>query len=126
MLIWLILSLLVPATMVLCGAWMFKFPPEDINHWFGYRTARSMKNTLTWNFAQQYCGKLWLKWGCVLTIFTIFAVLFYGQQPHSEDAWGIAIVVLTLVQTLFLVLAIAPVERALKENFDDDGNPRTV
>jgi len=34
-----------------------KNPPTEINPGYGYRTSRSMKNQMTWDFAQKYMGK---------------------------------------------------------------------
>lgn len=42
-----------------------KRPPKKINSFYGYRTAMSMKNRETWEFAHKHCGKLWSAWGCI-------------------------------------------------------------
>ena len=63
---WLFLTamdLLIPAIMVGIGARFLKHPPKTINALYGYRTARSMKNQETWNFAHETCGKLWVRLG---------------------------------------------------------------
>jgi len=116
--------LIIPLTMLFCGLWMWKSPPQDINHWFGYRTAWSMKNTDTWAFAHNYCGKLWLQWGIVTTLLSLLIAFLLFQRTQNEDAWAVALLIVTLIQTLILLLSIVPVERALKQTFDDFGNRR--
>jgi len=41
--------------MMLVLAFLFKrFPPKKINHWYGYRTPRSMRSQQAWDYANQY------------------------------------------------------------------------
>ena len=60
-------SLLIPLVMLFFGRRFLTKPPKSINSLYGYRTARSMKNQQTWDFAHRVCGKLcWLcclPWG---------------------------------------------------------------
>ena len=56
-------DLLIPIIMITAGNMMWKHAPKKINRIIGYRTARSMKNIDTWNFAQKHCGRLWWKIG---------------------------------------------------------------
>jgi uncharacterized membrane protein len=43
--------------MMLVLAFLFKrFPPKKINHWYGYRTPRSMRSQQAWDYANQYCA----------------------------------------------------------------------
>lgn len=53
-----ICNLLIPVCMIIIGKVFSKNPPKTINGVYGYRTAMSMKNKDTWNFAQLYCGRL--------------------------------------------------------------------
>ena len=61
-------NLLIPIVMLICGFFMSKYPPKEINGIIGYRTTMSRKNMDTWKFAHDYCGKLWLKLGLLLLI----------------------------------------------------------
>ena len=45
-----------------------KKAPDSINPVFGYRTTMSMKNRDTWEFAHQYCGKLWWILGIMIVV----------------------------------------------------------
>ena len=72
----LFMNLLIPFTMIGFGKYFMKSAPGNINIVFGYRTSMSMKNQDTWEFAHEYCGKLWFKWGKITLILTVIAMLF--------------------------------------------------
>ena len=70
MLFWIfmfLMSLLIPLSMILIGRLFSRSAPKQINSVFGYRTAMSMKNKDTWEFAQ-YCGKTWSAVGRTLLL----------------------------------------------------------
>jgi hypothetical protein len=108
--------------MIICGRMMWKNPPKSINRVIGYRTAWSMKNIDTWNFAHDYCGLLWLKIGWVMLIPSIIIQLpFYTS---SDDTIGMVGGILCTVQCVFLIGSIIPTEITLRRNFTDDGRRR--
>ena len=49
------------AFMLLLGWLLKKFPPKKINHLYGYRTQRSMKNQATWEAANTYSTLVFFK-----------------------------------------------------------------
>lgn len=115
-------DLLVPAIMIIAGRMMWKHPPKKINGIIGYRTARSMKNMDTWNFAHDYSGKLWWKIGWIMLLPSIIVhIPVYGK---TENVIGIVGIILMAVQMIVLIGSIFPVERALKRTFTDDGMRR--
>lgn len=113
-------NLLIPLTMMITGYMMYKHPPKEINGVIGYRTTRSTKNMDTWRFAHDYCGRLWFKAGIILLIPSIAAQMPFAGS--NEDVVGIMTVVVETIQLIVLIGSIFPVEKALKTNFDDDGN----
>lgn len=115
----LICDLLVPAVMILAGWMMAHHPPKNINSLLGYRTARSMKNQDTWNFAHAYCGKLWWKVGWIALVPSV--VVQFLLLGKGEQTVGIVGGILVTVQTVVLLVTILPVERALKRTFDENG-----
>lgn len=122
--IWILMlatNLLLPLTMIGFG-WSFsKRAPQKINPLFGYRTAMSMKNKETWAFAHRYFGRLWLIVGLILLPVTVLAMVpLYG---HGDDAVAIAGCVILCVQCVPMLIPILPTERALKNTFDENGNP---
>lgn len=87
---------------------------------FGYRTARSMKNQDTWQFAHRYFGKLWYKMGLWLLILSVAAML--PGLGKDADAVGTLGGIVCAVQLPAMLWAIIPTERALKRTFDKEGN----
>ena len=115
-------DLLIPITMIIAGRMMWKHAPKKINGVIGYRTAGSMKNIDTWNFAQEYCGRLWWKIGWIMLLpSSVIHLHFYHS---SENMIGIVAAILYTIQCLALVLSIFPTERALKRTFTEDGVKR--
>ncbi|NFK77404.1 SdpI family protein [Clostridium botulinum] len=115
-------NLIIPVIMLFFGVRFRKHGPKNINGIYGYRTSMSMKNKETWEFAHQYCGRLWIKLGLImLTISIIVSVLVF---TYVDEAQGIIDLILVTIQTIVLIVSIFPVEKALKNNFDGNGNRR--
>lgn len=115
-----ICNLLIPVIMIVIGTVFVNHPPKSINGVYGYRTTMSMKNMNTWNFAHLYCGKLWRKIGWIMLPISIVVMIpLLGKSDNIIGIWG---GVLETVECIILIAAIFPVERALKKNFDKDGN----
>ena len=77
-------------------------------------------NQETWDFAHNYCGRLWTKIGWITLFASILSMLFtFGK---GENAVGFIGGILMSLQCVFLVGSIFPVEFALKKRFDKDGN----
>lgn len=117
-----IMNLLIPFTMIGFGKYFLKKAPKEINPVFGYRTTMSMKNKDTWEFAHRYCGQIWYVCGLILLPLSIVPMLFVIGQ--SDDTIGTLGAVICLIQIIPLVGAVLPTEKALKKNFDKDGNKR--
>lgn len=115
-----ICNLMLPVLMIIIGRVFEKNPPKTINGVYGYRTAMSRKNQDTWDFAHKYCGKLWWKTGWIMLVVSVAAMLpVLGKGDDTVGFWGGA---LCMIECIVLVAAIIPVEKALKKNFDKDGN----
>lgn len=115
-------NLLYSLTMILCGRWMWKHSPKSVNSLIGYRTKRSMTNSDTWQFAQEYCGKLWWKTGWIMLFPTILVQLpFYGKSYDAIGGLGIAI---AIIECTIFILSILPTERALRRTFTEDGRKK--
>lgn len=115
-----IMDMIIPIIMLVVSQMFIKKMPKHINSIVGYRTTMSMKNKETWKFAHEYCGKLWrVHGGIMLAISIIVMLLVLGKGKES-----IAIVggVLCSLQCIWLVVTIIPVEKALRKNFDKNGN----
>lgn len=106
------------------GLMFEKTSPGKINQFYGYRTRRSMLNQDTWNFAHSYCGRLWKKIGIIMLPLSILASLPMFWMK-SDDGQGILTCVIEGLQIVILLVSIYPVERALKQNFDEKGNRKS-
>jgi uncharacterized membrane protein len=115
-------NILVPAVMILAGYMMYKYPPTSINGVIGYRTKRSKLNIDTWKFAHHYCGKLWLKIGVLVLLLTILIQIPLFKA--GEDIIGKVSLIIAMVQVVIILCSIYPVEKALRKNFDENGNRR--
>ena len=115
----LLTSLLIPVIMLVFG-WIFRCrAPKKINVWYGYRSARSMKNEDTWVFAHQHIGRTWMIAGAVLLVISVIPMIaVYGKDM---DTVSVVSLVLTVVQLIPLIVSLIPTERALKKTFDDNG-----
>ena len=115
----LLTSLLIPVIMLVFG-WIFRRQaPKKINVWYGYRSARSMKNEDTWVFAHQHIGRTWMLVGAVLLVVSVIPMIaVYGKD---DDTVSVVSLVLLFVQMLPMIMSLIPTERALKRTFDENG-----
>lgn len=117
-----ICNMLIPVLMIVTGAFMYKKPPKNRNGFVGYRTAMSRKNEDTWKFAHDYCGHLWMQFGCALLVPSIVVQLPFLHA--NDDVIGIVAVVIETIQIAVMLFSIARVEKMLKLNFDENGRRR--
>ena len=116
------MDLLIPLIMIGFGWYFSGRAPRKINPVFGYRTAMSMKNQDTWEFAHRHSGRIWKICGLVLLPVTVVPMLFVigGDEGTVGTVGGIV----CGVQLAVLIGSIFPTERALRKNFDKEGNRR--
>ena len=115
-----VINLIIPFTMIGFGLLFLYKIPKKINYIFGYRTTMSMKNEDTWKFAHYYIGKLWniLGW-ILLVISSLLMIWLFNKDENTIDKLSL---VLLVVQMIFLIGPVIPIEIALKKTFDKDGN----
>lgn len=119
---WMMLGcvLLIPVIMLIAGLRFMKRAPKKINRVFGYRTALSMKNQDTWQFAHAVAGKFWFRWGWIALILAVVPMLFVLGKPEDTVAVvGLLVLFLLLIP---LVAVIPYTEKALRNTFDREGN----
>lgn len=125
MLFWIymfLVTLIIPCAMYFVGKKYLTSPPKYINNTKGFRTKRSMKNPLTWEFAQKHFGRLWYKGAPWTAIFSSLAMLYsIGKTIAFIDFCGGCVIVIQLA--VIIILGIIT-NSALKRNFTDEGNPQ--
>lgn len=114
-----IVALLIPVIMICFGRKFMKSAPKDINIFYGYRTSMSMKNRETWEFAHNYWGKLCYKTGKLLLISALFLIFVIGKDENVIGVFG---TILVFIQMIPLITSLFATEKALKKNFDKNGN----
>ena len=114
-----------PLILLLMGGLFYKFPPKTINHYYGYRTTRSMKTPETWAFAQWHNVRLIIRYSLTCLALTCLCTGFLLTRPISltERQMTIALVVIINLQVVLMLVYILRTEKALKKYFDGDGNP---
>ena len=118
----LVMDLLIPLTMLVLGRNFMKKAPAEINPIFGYRTAMSMKNRETWEFAHKFCGKIWYVCGWIMLPITVSLLLFV--MGRDEECVGMAGGMICLLQMIPLLGSIIPTEIALRRTFDQNGEKK--
>lgn len=116
----LVINLIIPVTMIGFGRLFRTHPPRQINEVYGYRTAMSMKNQDTWDFAHRYNAKIWLEWGRIMLAASLAVMLLMLPQSQSV-VYGVGFAV-TGVQLAALLGTIPVIERELRKTFDAEGN----
>ena len=102
------------AFMLLLGWLLKKFPPKKINHLYGYRTQRSMKNQATWEAANTYSSLVFFK----VSLYSFFIpIALYFLYPQQNVLFTI------ITNTLLLLYVLYATEKHLKARFDIQGNP---
>jgi len=112
--------ILIPALMTGAGWMIWKHSPKNINAIYGYRTRMSSLNQNTWRFAQEYAGRLWVRWGIRMIPVSILLLMIFAAS--GETAASIAGSVLCIVQIIIMLSSISVVERTLNKVFDKQGN----
>jgi len=95
--------------LAILGFYMKKNPPKKINHFYGYRTKRSMKSQEAWDFAQVYSSDIMVNIG-LLHVLMSFIVVFLQESAL------IAFVFIGMIITTFGYL-IYKTEVELKKRF---------
>jgi uncharacterized membrane protein len=120
-----IMSLLTPISITIFGVIFVKSPPKKINDLYGYRTSMSMKNSDTWLFAHNHCGKLWCISGFVMLALTVIAMsVMLWLLGAKTDTVGLYGGIVCGIQLIAIFIPLIFTEKALKMNFDKDGNRR--
>ena len=115
-------NLIIPIVMLFFGVKLRNHSPKNINGIYGYRTSMSMKNKETWEFAHQYCGRLWMRLGFIILIISIIFSLIAFTCDYK--VLGIIDSIIVAIQTIVLFVSIFSVEKELKKNFDENGERR--
>ncbi|MES2810010.1 MAG: SdpI family protein [Bacteroidota bacterium] len=117
---WIIGPQLTGFIFVIAGLIMSRYPPKQINDFYGYRTSSSRKNQETWDEANQYSATYMVKAGFItfVTGIVITAFLATTQIPgHLYAAISIiSMLASAIVPAIFVIVA---KEKHLTKTFGD-------
>ena len=95
-------ALLVPLILMLCGYLLYYKTPKRINGFYGYRTKMSRKNQKTWDFANQYCGRVWMLMGSgMLPISVLCMKMVVDADVNTIGMWNGILVTIQLSRYFF-------------------------
>ena len=112
-------SLLIPATICIAGWYYRGHTPKSKRS--GYRTSRSLRSDETWAFAHRLLGKYWLRMG--IPMLAVSIVIMLAVSGKSDQEIGTIGSTLCIAQSLAMLIPFIPIERALKQYFDENGVP---
>ncbi len=101
--------------MLVLGLIVQKFPPKKINHFYGYRTKRSMKNQTVWEAANTYASAVFVRIAMYSFLLPIGAYFLFPQYT---------ILITIIGNTGLLFFLMYTTENYLKIHFDAEGNSR--
>lgn len=90
----------------------WKFPPKKINNLYGYRTFKAMQNKDIWDFANSIFNKTLLFYSGL----SFIGGLILAQFSAKVISWEPMVLVM-----LSIVVSIIKTERALSDNFTEEG-----
>ena len=117
-----IITILFCVVFVLAGFIVWRFPPSY--NGLGYRTAMSEKNPATWRFAQVYCGRtMFISFLPALVLSATAELIGFFADISDNDFTTLSVVVIA-ANVILLFVVIGMTEKALRERFDKNGDPR--
>ena len=118
MVLFLILTLIIPVAYIAVGWVFWKGAPKKINTTAGWRTKRAMLNQETWSFANSYGGKSVFVLGIILAAVSVGLGILFNALNYTGTGWAIVIAV---VQVGLLGIVYYHVENAIATTFNENG-----
>jgi uncharacterized membrane protein len=94
------IHLLIGPLMLVLSYIFKRFPPKKINHWYGYRTSRSMRSQEAWDCANLYCINAFFG----ISVITCFVqVITYSLlSGKASIMWSTSFLVVALIAVMLL------------------------
>jgi uncharacterized membrane protein len=110
------INLLMGVVLLIIALLVKRYPPDAINHVYGYRTKRSKKSRHTWKYANELSIKY--------MFYVAFFSLIMGVVSIVIGSIDLSLWITYAPSVLALFGMIFVIEMKLKRKFDDEGNPR--
>lgn len=118
-------TLILPVIMLITGRAMFNSPSDDTSMGmvgYGYKSKRSLASRASKSFADKYAGKVFTIYALVMLPLSLIAsIILVANGIYFK---GLSVIM--VVQIICLCTVHIPVERALKKNFDENGERITI
>ncbi len=105
-------SIIVPVILAICGYWLYRYPPKEINSSVGYRTKTSMRDQRSWDYAQRLGGRMLIYAGlsCIVLSCAVMAVCYiFSYDPFY------GMIVSMIVALISIAIGMAFSEKELKK-----------
>jgi uncharacterized membrane protein len=117
---WIIGPQLTGMILAVCGLVMSRFPPNQINDYYGYRMPSSTKNQQTWDEANRYSATYMVKAGLITTAIGFLLAFVLDITAMSPDVrTGLSIGGMMVSVLLPVVFVIVATEKHLTKTFGD-------
>lgn len=90
------IPLLLGIVFLLAGIISYQFPPQKINHLYGYRTSSSMKNKEVWTFSQKHASIKMIQSGSFMMMVGVVCILL-ELQDNLKLIIGLSLLLLTVI-----------------------------
>lgn len=105
--------ILISVIFIAIGLFLKKYPPKEINYFYGYRSKKAMKNIEQWNYSQKKAALELIRSG-ILILISLVLVYFLPDGTSFTPYILFLIVIITLFPYFITVYK---VEKALKKAF---------
>lgn len=105
---------LISAIFIITGFYLKKYPPKEINYFYGYRSKRALKNQEQWNFSQQKSAVELIRTGKLLLISQVF--IFFIPEEHLYTPYILGVIVVLIMLGYFNV--VLKTEKAIIRKFN--------
>lgn len=97
---------LIGAIFFVLGLIMQRYPPKQINSFYGYRTSASMKNQQAWDEANRYAARLMTSLGLyslIIGVAVTAAVNYRVSAPARESLMAAITIISAIVPAVVLI-----------------------
>ncbi len=88
------------------------FPPKKINAIYGYRTNKTMKNNIIWEFANRFFTKQFLMYSTISFVAALSLTYLNNNLTWQPMA----------IMLLSLAVSVIKTEQEINKNFDEEGD----
>ncbi|TFG78600.1 MAG: SdpI family protein [Flavobacteriales bacterium] len=100
---------------IVSGLLWRRFPPKKINHFYGYRSRRSMANQEIWDHANTLGPKMFVYLGIILLV---IGIISYSMYPNASPIISLFAMLIGIGAGMYWC------ETQLDKQFDKQGNPK--